>query len=307
MTSRTVLIAGGTGMIGTALQQSLREAGHTPHVLSRAPRPGDTTSHRWNPGVEPLDLDAFANTVGAPVDAVVNLAGASISHMPWTADYRREILQSRLAATETITDALRRASFPPRVLVNGSAVGFYGSRGEQPLAESAARGTGFLADVVEAWEHAASAAPAGVRVALARTGIVLGPQGALTPLKLLTRLGVSGPLAGGRMWWPWISLRDEVRAIEHVIEHEIEGPVNLAGPQPATAGALMRELAHLMRRPYWLPAPGLAISVALGQAGRELLLTSARVEPAALLASGFSFLDTSVEQGLRSALGSGRA
>ena len=296
--SLTVLIAGGTGMIGTALTAELKSSGHKVLLLSRS-----SGSNRilWNPESAPLDLDAIAAEYGA-VDAIVNLAGSSISKMPWTAKTKHGILYSRLAATTTIVDAIETATKKPQVLINGSAVGFYGNRDNEVLTEKSPRGDGFLSDVVVSWEAAAQPAEKHTRVAYARTGLVLGKKGALGPLRLLTSFFVSGPLAGGKDWWPWISLRDEARALAFLIENEISGPVNLVAPNPATSGTLMKALAKLMSRPYWFPAPGFAISLVLGQAGRELLLSSQKISPEVLLSSGFTFLDSDVSEGLHSAL-----
>ena len=296
--SLTVLIAGGTGMIGTALTTELEQAGHKVLLLSRTP---GAQRIAWNPESTPLDLDSIAAEHG-PVDVIVNLAGSTISKMPWTAKTKHEILYSRLSSTNTIVEAIERAKKKPRALINGSAVGFYGDRGNEVLTESSSRGDGFLADVVVSWEAAAKPAEKHTRVAYARTGLVLGKKGALGPLRLLTTFFASGPLAGGKDWWPWISLRDEARALAFLIENDISGPVNLVAPTPATSGTLMKALAKLLGRPYWFPAPGFAISLVLGQAGRELLLSSQKITPEVLLSSGFTFLDSDVTEGLHSAL-----
>ena len=296
--SLTVLIAGGTGMIGTALTAELESSGHKVLLLSRSP---GSNHIEWAPESSPLDLDVIAAQHSA-IDAIVNLAGSSISKMPWTARTKHGILYSRLAATTTIVDAIETATKKPKVLINGSAVGFYGNRGNEVLTEKSPRGDGFLSDVVVSWEAAAQPAEKHTRVAYARTGLVLGKKGALGPLRLLTSFFVSGPLAGGKDWWPWISLRDEARALAFLIENNISGPVNLVAPNPATSGTLMKALAKLMRRPYWFPAPAFAISLVLGQAGRELLLSSQKISPEVLLSSGFTFLDSDVSEGLHSAL-----
>jgi uncharacterized protein (TIGR01777 family) len=185
------------------------------------------------------------------------------------------------------------------VLVSGSAVGVYGTRPGEELTEESAPGGGFLAEVVRSWEAAALAAPATTRVALARTGLVVGPEGATAPLRLLARLGLAGPIAGGRQHWPWISLEDEVRALVHLIDAELRGPVNLAGPEPADAARVIRAVAEDAHRPYWLPAPGFAVSAALGEGGRELLLADQLVRPMALAASGFTFTHPTVEEAVR--------
>lgn len=297
--SLTVLIAGGTGMIGSALRQELVTSGHKVVLLSRS---AGEDRVAWNPEVSGIDLDAIAKEHGR-IDAIVNLAGSTISKMPWTKNTKQDILQSRLSSTSVLVEAIDKAQQKPTVLVQGSAVGFYGNRNNELLTETSPRGTGFLAGVVVAWEAAAKPAELHTRVAYARTGLVLGRKGALGPLRLLTTFFVSGPLAGGKDWWPWISLRDEARALAYLIENNISGPVNLVAPTPATSSTVMKALARLMKRPYWFPAPGFAISLLLGQAGRELLLSSQKVSPEVLLSSGFTFADNYIEAGLRSALG----
>ena len=303
--SLTVLIAGGTGMIGTALRQELKASGHTVHYLSRTASwtAGGVLGFTWPKDNEQLDLDHISDFIGKPIDVIVNLAGSTISKMPWTAKTKHDILYSRLFATSTIVEAIATATKKPQVLIQGSAVGFYGDRGNEVLSETSPRGSGFLSDVVVSWEAAAKPAEEHVRVVYARTGLVLGNAGALGPLRLITKFFASGPLAGGKDWWPWISLRDEARALAFLIENNISGPVNVASSKPATSGTVMKTLARLMKRPYWLPAPGFAISLVLGQAGRELLLSSQKITPEVLLSSGFTFADTDIEDGLRSALG----
>ncbi len=299
----TVLIAGGSGFIGSALTNYLVAEGHRVAHLSRRNSPNSTVPvFAWNPGETELDLNALSAELGTPITAVVNLAGYSISKMPWTKARKALILSSRLDATTTLVRAIRRASTPPQVFINGSAVGYYGSRGNELVTESSSPGTGFLADVVSQWEKATEGTPASTRLVLARTGLVLGRCGALTPLKLLTRFFLSGPLAGGKDWWPWISLRDEVRALAFLLSAQISGPVNLVAPNSATSGQVMKELATQMKRPFWLPAPGFAISLLLGQAGRELLLSSQHVVPDVLLNSGFTFQDSDISEGVSSAL-----
>lgn len=297
MTKR-VLIAGGTGMIGQALSIALRADGWEVHTLTRqaAQAASDPQVHVWQPGAQ-LDLDALGG-----FSAIVNLAGSSISHMPWTTARRADILDSRIAATTSLVDAMARATGRPKTFVSGSAVGFYGSRGDEILTEQSPPGEGFLAEVCRAWENAAFAAPKGVRVAVIRTGLVLARRGALTPLRLLTRLFAAGPLAGGRAWWPWVSLNDEVGAIVHILNSRLSGPVNVVGPEEATSAHVMRTLASAMRRPFWLPAPGWAIRLLLGRAGHELLLSSQRVRPTALEADGFVFTSPMVERAIAEAL-----
>lgn len=286
-----IVIAGASGLIGTELRRQLAARGDEVVRLVRRPA-GGTGEARWDPAsglLDPAVLEA--------ADAVVNLAGASIGRLPWTRSRKSEILSSRVDATTTIVHALhaasasRAAGAPVPALVNASAVGYYGARPGERLTESSGAGDGFLAEVVRRWEAAALAAPEGTRVALARTGVVIGDGGAIRPLRLLAKFGLAGPLGTGRQHWPWISLRDEVAALIHLIDHELSGPVNLAGPTPATAGELARTIARSLNRPYGLPAPAPLLSLALGEAARELLLADQLEVPQRLLETGFRFRD----------------
>jgi uncharacterized protein (TIGR01777 family) len=285
----TVLISGAGGTIGTELQAQLRAAGHRVERLVRH-APSSADEHEWQPAegrLDPAVLDG--------VDAVVNLSGASISRLPWTKPYQEEIRSSRVQATRTIVGAIATSATPPAVLLNGSAVGFYGDRPQERIAEDSPRGDGFLAEVVEAWEAEALEVPAGVRVAMLRTGLVLAQAGALAPLRLLTNVGLAGRLGTGGQVWPWISLRDEAAAIVHLLTSGVSGPVNLTGPEPVMADRLMRHLAKRMRRPYLVPAPEALIRLMLQDAGQELLLSSQPARPERLLADGFAFRDPTVE------------
>ncbi|WP_068207541.1 TIGR01777 family oxidoreductase [Rathayibacter tanaceti] len=287
-----VLISGASGMIGSELTRQLRADGHEILRLVRHAPTGPDEFH-WAPTSHMLDFSVLER-----VDAVVNLSGASISRLPWTASYQRKILDSRVQATQTITDAMRMSSAPPATLINASAVGYYGDRPGEELTEQSPRGEGFLADVVERWEQAAHLAPESTRVATVRTGLVLGDGGALKPLLPLTRLGLSGPLGGGRQSWPWISLYDEAAAIRHLLTSSLSGPVNLAGPVPATANDVMRTLAELLHRPFALPVPEKVIELALRDAGHELLLSNQRLVPQRLLDDGFEFRHRTVAEAL---------
>jgi uncharacterized protein (TIGR01777 family) len=299
----SVLIAGGTGTIGRSLQELLLAHGNNVAILTR----GSTTLtdtvplFSWTPGAE-LDLDKISQQWGRNIDVVVNLSGSSISQIPWTKNRKKNILSSRIDSTSTLVDAIVAAKNKPKMFVNGSAVGFYGNRGDEHLTESSSSGEGFLTEVVVTWEQSARPAEKVCPVAYIRTGLVLDKKGALAPLKLLTRFFLSGPLAGGKAWWPWISLHDEVRAIEFILTNKLTGPINLVGPDPATSGTLMSSLAKIMKRPFWFPAPGFAISLALGQAGKELLLSSQHISPEALTKAGFVFDDKDVTSALTRAL-----
>ena len=289
--SLRILLAGASGMIGTPLKALLRTQGHAVHTLVRR-APADATEHQWNPDTGEIESGILNHS-----DVVVNLSGASIGRIPWTKAYKKTILQSRLLATDTLARAIRDADTPPSLLVQGSAVGFYGDREGAELTERSEKGEGFLADVVEQWEAAAEPAQSSTtRICYARTGLVVGKGGAMAPLQLQTSLGVGGPIGSGSQWWPWISLHDEVRALAHLINHETTyGIFNLVAPTPATALDVTKELARRMGRPHWLGLPAFAISLLMGEAGRELLLTSQRITPERLLASGFSFEDATVD------------
>jgi uncharacterized protein len=286
-----ILMAGASGMIGAPLQALLREQGHAVHTLVRR-APVDATEHQWNPATGSIEAGVLDHT-----DVVVNLSGASIGRLPWTPAYKKTILASRLGATATLATAMSRAAKPPQLLVQGSAGGFYGDQGSEKITERSPKGEGFLADVVEQWEGAAAPAQSEhTRICFARTGLVVGKGGAMAPLQLQTALGVGGPIGKGTQWWPWISLHDEVRAFAHLINHETTyGIFNLVAPSPATAVDVTKELARKMGRPHWLGLPRFAVLLLLGEAGKELLLTSQQIVPERLLASGFSFDDQTLD------------
>jgi len=278
-----VLVSGASGLVGTELTRQLEAAGHTVLSLVRRP-PRSRSEFRWDPASLTLD-PAVLNDV----DAVINLSGASIGRLPWTKSYRRQIMESRVQATRTITDAMRRADTPPTVLLNASAVGIYGNRPGEELTEESAPGFDFLATVVSAWEAEARLAPEGTRVVMLRTGLVLAKGGALKPLMPIVRLGLGGPLGRGDQVWPWVSLHDEAAAIVHLLTSQLSGPVNLTGPTPATANDVIRAVATALRRPFFVPVPEIALTLALQDAARQLLLADQRVSSAKLVADGFRF------------------
>ena len=287
-----VLLAGASGMIGGELRSQLAAAGHNTRRLVRR-EPSASDELRWDPAERSAPVEAFEWA-----DAVVNLSGASLQRLPWTKATKRRILTSRLQATGTLADGMRRADDPPTVFVSGSAVGYYGDRPGQHLTESASKGGGFLSDVVDAWEAAARLAPGSTRLVLARTGVVVGRGGAMKPLLPLAKAGLAGPLGTGRQHWPWISLHDEAAALVHLLGSGLEGPVNLAGPTPATEREVVKALARAVRRPSVVPVPGFAIELALQDAGRELLLADQLVVPQKLLDDGFVFRDPTVEDAM---------
>jgi uncharacterized protein (TIGR01777 family) len=297
-----VLVAGASGFIGSALVERLRGAGHeiVRLVRRRAERVDEVS---WSPADGTIE-----GSVMDDVDAVISLSGASLAHLPWTTGYRTEILRSRVAATRTLVEGMRAARRPPSVFLSASAVGVYGDRAAELLTEHSAIGTGFLADVVEQWETQAALTPDETRTVMFRSGIVVGDGGgALQRVATLTKLGLAGRLGTGEQYWPWIALEDEVRAIEFLLESQLAGPVNLAGPTPATATEITTELARQLHRPHVFAVPARALELALGVAADELLLASQKVRPQRLIDSGFRFAHTTVSSAIAAMVSGSRA
>ncbi|UOE44742.1 TIGR01777 family oxidoreductase [Agromyces larvae] len=296
-----VLVAGASGFIGTALVDRLRAEGHeVTRLVRRRAESADESS--WSPASGIVDF-----TVMDRVDAVVNLSGASLARLPWTKRWRAEILSSRIDATRTLTDAMRKARTPPAVFVSASAVGYYGDRPGERLTEHSPAGTGFLAGVVERWERAAQLAPAETRTVRVRSGIVVGGGGAMQRIATLTAFGLGGRLGTGGQHWPRISLEDETRAIAHLLDSSLEGPVNLVGPTPATADRVITAMADRMHRPRAVNVPERLLEATLGVAADELLLASQKVRPERLLADGFAFEHATVEDAVDAMLSARRA
>ncbi len=294
---RRVVVSGASGLIGSALVDSLRADGIGVTRLVRRP-PEQDDEVEWLTDSSPLEPAVLEGA-----EAVVALGGATIGRFPWTAKYKNTLLWSRITPTQALARALRELGDAAPAFVSASAVGYYGSAPGAVLTEDAPRGETFLADLCGEWESAALAAGDRTRVALLRTAPVVHPQGVLKPLMLLTRFGVSGPIGRGTQKWPWMSLEDEVRAIRHIIDSDISGPVNLVGPTPASANDLGFALAVRMNRPFLLRAPVWAIRLMLGADATEALLTTdAAVLPAVLEASGFTFTHRTVEQAVDAAV-----
>ncbi|MFI2486992.1 TIGR01777 family oxidoreductase [Promicromonospora kroppenstedtii] len=304
-----VVVAGSHGLVGSALVADLVERGHGVRRLvrrggesdgdpaARAVPTGDDGAVRqvlWDPRTGELDPAALEGA-----GAVVNLAGSGIGDHRWTPAYKQKLLGSRTTTTSLLARTIARLDEPP-VLVNASAVGAYGDRGDELLTEASARGDDFLAQLVKAWENAtAPAAEAGARVVWLRSGIVLAPSGgALGRMLPLLRLGVGGPLGGGRQWWSWITLADEVAVIRHVIDANVRGPVNAVAPEPTTNRELTRALARALSRPAGLAVPRFALRIALGQFADDLL-ASQRVVPAVLNRTGFTWTHAEPEAAAR--------
>ncbi|WP_025617184.1 TIGR01777 family oxidoreductase [Salinispora cortesiana] len=295
-----ILMAGASGFLGTRLADQLTADGHHVTRLVRRP-PHGPDERQWNPTAAQLDP-----AVVAEADAVVNLAGAGVGDRRWNDEYRRVIRSSRVDTTTTlaITIAGMPAADRPEVLVNSSAVGWYGNTGDRAVDEEAAAGEGFLADVCRVWEAATRPAEdAGVRVVRLRTGLPLHRDGGLLkPMLLPFRLGIAGRLGSGRQWLPWISMVDWLDAAALAIGRaDLTGPVNAVGPAPVTNAEFTRELATQLHRPAILPIPALALKVALGGFAQEAL-TSARVLPGVLTRAGLSYRHPGLASALRAAL-----
>jgi uncharacterized protein (TIGR01777 family) len=236
-------------------------------------------------------------------DAVINLAGAGVGDHRWNDEYRKLIRSSRINSTETVARAVAAAGKPPRVLVNASAVGYYGDTGDREVDESTPPASGFFPDLCHAWEVAsAPAEEAGVRVVHLRSGLVLGADGGLLkPMLPLFRLGLGGPLGNGRQWMPWISLADELASIDFLLTAEVSGGVNLTGPAPVRNRDFARTLGRVLHRPALLPVPAFVLRLVIGEFGTEAL-RSQRVVPAALTRAGYQFQHADLESALRWAL-----
>lgn len=285
-----VLVAGASGLIGTALVERLRARGdEVTRLVRREPRTADEM--RW----DALSLDS---AVVDAVDAVVCLSGATVGRIPWTPAYRRALLESRVRPTVAIAEAIHAAADPPAVFVSGSATGYYGDRPGELLDEDSAPGEGFFPELVTAWEAAAAIASGATRVVAARSAVVIAHGGGMTPIRLLTAFGLGAGFSRGTQYWPWISLQDEVSALMHLVFSRLSGPVNLAGPTPATSDEVTEAFARVMHRPHLLRVPSLAVR-ALGEAGSRMLLDDTRVVPAKLAADGFVWTQPTIADAVR--------
>lgn len=294
-----IAVTGASGLIGAALLPHLRAAGHDVVRLVRGAAQGPD-ERPWDPARRRLDPAHLAD-----IDAVVHLAGAGVADHRWTSSYREVIRSSRVDGTTTVAIAMA-ASGHPRVLLSASAIGWYGETGDRVTDESGPKGEGFLADVVQAWEASTRPAEqAGIRTAHLRTGIVLsGAGGALAKQAKIAKLGLGAPLGSGQQWVSWISIRDEVAAITHLLTADADGPVNLVGPTPVTNRAFTKVLNRVVHRPTFpVPVPGFVLKAVLGSDfAEEGILLAQRLVPAVLQRTGYQFLDADLEPALRVAL-----
>jgi uncharacterized protein len=289
-----IAVTGSHGLIGSALVTNLRGSGHEVLRLVREP-PAGPDEVEWNPITGTVDLLGLAG-----VEAAVHLAGAGVGDHRWSDEYKRKVRDSRVLGTRTLVKALTSLDPLPRVLVSGSAIGYYGDRGEEVLTENSRAGDSFLADVVKAWEGEADLAQqAGIRVVHPRTALVMARSGgAFSQLLLLSRLGLGGPLGNGRQWWSWITLPDVIAGLKHMIESDLVGPVNLTSPEPARNAEVLRAIAKARHRPALVTAPAFALRIVLGEFAGEIL-ASQRVMPGQLTSSGFGFEHPTLEAAAR--------
>lgn len=294
--SRRVAVTGASGFLGAALVPFLTTGGHTVRTIGR----GAGSDVPWDPAAGRLDAGALDGR-----DAVIHLAGSSVA-VRWTANARREILESRVQGTRLIAEACARAAVKPEVLVCASAVGIYGSRGDETLDETSSLGGDFLAEVSRQWEEAtAPARGAGIRVVLLRTGIVLNPAGgALAKMLTPMRFGAGGRLGSGAQWMSWISREDWVGAVYHALQSlGVAGALNLTAPEPVTNTTLTETLGRILHRPTFASVPAFALRALFGEMADGAILASQRAYPAALERSSFRFAHPTLEQALRFELG----
>jgi len=295
-----IILAGGSGFLGRALATRLQRDGHAVTNLSRHPRPGVDVDLPWKPdgtaGQWATALDG--------ADAVINLAGAGIADHRWTEERKRTLRSSRVLATRSVVTAIRQVARPPAMLVNGSAVGYYGARGAEVVTEGTSPGADFLSDLCAEWEREAEQASPVLRVALLRTGLVLHPQGGVLEKILLPfRIGVGGRLGSGSQYMPWIHLDDWVEMVMWLIaNHTARGAFNATAPTPVTNAEFTRALARAIHRPAFLPVPGFGLRLALGEFANSVLVGQ-RAIPARAAELGFEFRFKTIDAALADLLG----
>jgi uncharacterized protein (TIGR01777 family) len=289
-----IVLSGASGLVGSALVFHFVSDGHQVFRLVRSPEEDGIV---WNPKQPISDRKALEG-----FDAVIHLAGESIAEGRWNEQKKREIRESRVQGTRHLSEALASLNSPPKVFICASASGYYGDRGDEILLEESPPGTGFLADVCKEWEEATRiAADKGIRVVNTRFGIILSQKGGALP-KMLTpfKFGAGGKVGSGRQYWSWIDLDDVVGVIDHCTnKDELQGPVNTCTPNPVTNAEFAQTLGRVLKRPAILPLPAFAAHAAFGEMADALLLCSFRMEPAKLIASGYTFAYPDLESSLR--------
>lgn len=291
-----ILVSGASGLIGRALVPYLQNQGHEVVTLVRRSA-ANLHEISWTPGHD-LDLSTYP-----AFEAVINLSGAGVGDKRWSDAYKTEILQSRLLSTDTLVTAISQLPTKPSILLNASAIGFYGDRADEDLTERSGKGSGFLADVVESWESRAMRAEAfGTTVTCLRTGLVIARDGgAFGKILPIFKFGLGGPLGSGKQFWSFISMTDEIRAIEYLLHAKLSGPVNLTSPQPRRNREVTKILGQFLHRPAVLPVPSLALKVVLGEFSSDILASS-KVLPERLTQAGFVFAHQDLLSALKAEL-----
>ena len=293
-----IIISGASGLIGKPLVANLRKHGHeVVQLVRRAPQANQS---QWNPSAGQLDVAVLEGC-----DAVIHLSGAGIGDRRWTAKYKKELVESRTKSTSLLATTIAKCNKKPSVFLSGSAIGIYGARGDEELTEQSSHGDSFLAEICKQWEAAAKpAVDAGVRTVYLRTGIVLTPLGGALKKQLpLFKLGLGGKFGDGRAWQSWISLDDELAAIEHLLTAKVSGAVNLTAPNPVTNADFTTALARALKRLAILPIPKFGPKLLLGgELADALLFTGQRVMPVELQKSGFAFQHPTIDVALRALL-----
>ncbi len=298
-----IVITGSSGLIGSALKPALIADGHRPiAMVRREPKPG-ADEIRWDPTSGVIDADALEG-----IDAVIHLAGAGIADKRWNDSWKKVLVESRTVSTSLLSSTLAGLQTPPKAFISGSAIGIYGDRGDEVLTEeSPITDSNFFVDLVQRWEGAAqSAIDAGIRTTLMRTGIVQSTEGGALKKQLpLFKFSLVGKLGSGNQYVSWITMDDQVAAIQHLLTSSLSGPINITAPNPVTNAEYTKTLAKVLGRPAFpLPVPTFGPKLLLGgEMADRILFDSARVHPQALLDDGFTFLHRDLEGGLRALLG----
>ncbi len=293
-----IIVSGASGLIGKPLVKKLGLAGHeVVQLVRRAPKLNES---QWNPATGQIDAAVIDGA-----DAVIHLSGAGIGDRRWTPKYKQELVDSRTKSTALLASTIAKCAKKPSVFLSGSAIGIYGPRGDEQLSEVSTHGSSFLADICKQWEAAAKpSVDAGVRTVFLRTGIVLTPLGGALKKQLpLFKLGLGGKFGNGKQWQSWISLDDELSAIEHLLTANVSGAVNLTAPNPVTSAEFTNSLARVLKRLAILPIPKFGPQLLLGaELTNALLFTGQRVMPVELQKSGFTFQHPTIDVALRALL-----
>lgn len=296
-----VLVTGASGLVGAALVDFLHKSGHTVKKLIRSEWSKDLEGVAWDPDNGPYDPDELEG-----LDVVVNLAGESIAEGRWNEAKKDRIIKSRVLGTRHLVEAFKTLQIPPKVLINASAVGYYGSQGDTLLNENSPSGKGFLAEVCRQWEHVAEeAGKQGLRVVILRFGMILSPKGgALAKILTPFQLGMGGVLGDGNQYMSWIAIDDVIGIIYHAMTHsELSGPVNAVTPYPVTNKEFTKTLGSILHRPTLMHVPAFGLRFAYGEVADELLLASTRAEPRKLLEAEYHFLYPHLAEALHHVLG----